>query len=87
MATMSGQKPESRGKANGVLPVSASQTSGSTPKATPSKVAGPRLKLVIRRLAPGLTEEEFTKILGDEWKLGQGRVDWFVYKIGKDSKE
>jgi regulator of nonsense transcripts 3 len=41
----------------------------------------------VRRLAPGLTEEEFLSVLGEEWKVGEGKVDWFQYKAGKDSKE
>jgi len=46
-----------------------------------------KLKVVIRRLPPGLTEDELTAILGDSWKIGQGKVDWVNYKPGKDSKE
>ena len=45
------------------------------------------MKVVVRRLPPGLTEEEFISVLGDQWKSGQGKVDWFKYKTGKDSKE
>ena len=74
-------------QANGVLPVSASQTSGSALKPPPNKSASARLKVVIRRLAPGLTEGEFTSILGDEWKVGEGKVDWFSYEPGKVSKK
>lgn len=73
-------------QANGVLAVPASQTSGTAPKPPPTKSAD-KLKVVVRRLAPGLTEEEFTTILGDEWKVGQGMVDWFSYGPGKDSKK
>jgi regulator of nonsense transcripts 3 len=74
-------------QANGVLAISASQTSGSATKPSTAKPASPKLKVVVRRLAPGLTEEEFTTILGDEWKAGQGKVDWFSYEPGKDSKK
>lgn len=42
-----------------------------------------RLKLEIRRLPPGLTEAEFEAILGDEWRLGHGKVDWQEYRRGK----
>jgi Smg-4/UPF3 family len=87
MATTAGQHPMPRDQINGILPVTASQTAGNTSKASANKSAGPRLKVVIRRLAPGLTEAEFVKLLGDDWRLGQGRVDWFSYKPGKDSKE
>jgi regulator of nonsense transcripts 3 len=67
--------------------VTASQTIGTSSKAPQSKNSGPRLKLVIRRLPPGLTETEFLTFLGDDWKIGKGKVDWFSYKLGKDSKE
>lgn len=74
-------------RSNGVLPITASQTSGNASKQGISKLPAQKLKVVVRRLAPSLTEEEFTTILGDEWKVGQGKVDWFDYKNGKDSKE
>lgn len=45
------------------------------------------MKVVVRRLAPALTESEFMKIIGEEWKVGGGRVDWFSYKPGKVSTE
>jgi regulator of nonsense transcripts 3 len=45
------------------------------------------MKLVCRRLPPGLTKAEFESVLGDEWKLGAGRVDWMNYRKGKISKE
>ena len=73
-------------QANGVLAVPASQMAGNTVKPSPTKSAD-KLKVVVRRLAPALTEEEFTTILGDEWKVGQGKVDWFSYGPGKDSKK
>ena len=73
--------------ANGVLPVTASQTAGSASMTSSNKSTGPRLKVVVRRLAPALTEAEFRKLLGENWELGQGKVDWFSYKQGKDSKE
>jgi regulator of nonsense transcripts 3 len=77
-----------RTQANGgVLRVTPSQASGIVPKQTAAKPFTPKLKVIIRRLAPGLTKEEFTTVLGEEWKLEQGRVDWFLYKAGKDSKE
>jgi regulator of nonsense transcripts 3 len=87
MATIAGQHPTPRDQTNGILLVTASQTAGNASKASANKLAGPRLKVVIRRLAPSLTEVEFIKLLGDDWKLGQGRVNWFSYKLGKDSKE
>ncbi|KAL8865591.1 MAG: hypothetical protein Q9174_006809 [Haloplaca sp. 1 TL-2023] len=55
----------------------------------PSAPAVPpsRLKLVIRRLPPGLIEEEFKDILGEEWQNGNGKVDWTSYKPGKVSRD
>ncbi|SMQ54336.1 unnamed protein product [Zymoseptoria tritici ST99CH_3D7] len=60
----------------GVLPVTPST------RAAP-KAAAPRLKLEIRRLPPGLTLTEFEETLGEEWKLGNGKVDWREYRQGK----
>jgi regulator of nonsense transcripts 3 len=76
-----------RTQTNGLLPVTASQTSGNATRPVAAKPPAPKLKVIVRRLAPCLTEAEFTSILGDEWKLGQGKVDWFLYKPGKESKE
>ncbi|RAL67282.1 hypothetical protein DID88_008046 [Monilinia fructigena] len=83
MATTAG----SRNQANGVLSVTTTQTSGNASKQTASKPASSKMKLIVRRLAPGLTEAEFFSIIGDDWKVGQGKVDWFQYKAGKDSKD
>ncbi|KAL8936273.1 MAG: hypothetical protein Q9216_005018 [Gyalolechia sp. 2 TL-2023] len=72
----------------GVLKIPASATQ---PRPVMASAAGvpsaPRLKILIRRLPPGLTEEEFQTALGDEWKVGSGRVDWASYKPGKVSKD
>lgn len=80
MTTGSTAKPS-----GGLLPMP-----GSTPQKAPNppaKTAAPRLKLLIRRLPPGLTQAEFETALGDDWKIGGGKVDWFQYKEGKVSKE
>ena len=72
---------------NGVLqvPVNATQkTSSIGPVLRP---VIPRLKTVIRRLPPGLTQHEFEATLGDEWKVGGEKVNWMSYKDGKQSKE
>ncbi|KAL8685566.1 MAG: hypothetical protein Q9218_007681 [Villophora microphyllina] len=55
----------------------------------PSTAGGPasRLKLVIRRLPPGLTQAEFEEALGEEWQLGNGKVDWAAFKHGRVSKD
>lgn len=84
-ASTAGRKNSPGQPENGVLPVANLQ--GSSKKAPPMKAAGPRLKVVVRRLAPGLTETEFLAHIGDQWRVGQGKVDWFMYKPGKDSKE
>ena len=74
--------------ANGLLPINPSQTNSRAQRTTSNnRTANPKLKVVIRRLAPALSELEFKAALGPQWALGAGRVDWFSYKIGKDSKE
>lgn len=72
---------------NGVLPVAVLQRN--TPAQPPRgpKAAQPRLKLVLRRLPPGLTKAEFETAVGPEWKTGAGKVDWFNYRKGKISNE
>ncbi|KAJ6105035.1 hypothetical protein N7486_003724 [Penicillium sp. IBT 16267x] len=68
------------------IPAAATQkTSGPAKKA--HKPPAPRLKLLIRRLPPGLTQAELEGILGAEWKVGAGKVDWLQYKAGKVSKD
>ncbi|KAL4777091.1 Smg-4/UPF3 family-domain-containing protein [Aspergillus nidulans var. acristatus] len=68
------------------IPASATQKNAPAPKKAP-KPAAPRLKLLVRRLPPGLTQEEFETALGAEWKVGAGRVSWAQYKPGKVSKD
>ncbi|KAK4892991.1 hypothetical protein LTR27_008528 [Elasticomyces elasticus] len=60
----------------GVLPVNAAA------RAAPSK-SSLRLKIEVRRLPPSLTLSEYEEVLGDEWKLGRGKVDWREYRPGK----
>ena len=48
-----------------------------------TKSPAARLKLEVRRLPPGLTLAEFEDTIGDEWKLGKGKVDWRDYRQGK----
>ncbi|PLN75708.1 Smg-4/UPF3 family-domain-containing protein [Aspergillus taichungensis] len=73
----------------GVLQISAAATQKNTPTAPRKapKPAAPRLKLLVRRLPPGLTQTEFETVLGPEWKTGAGKVDWLQYKPGKVSKD
>lgn len=83
------------GKAPGVLQIPAAATQKSTPSPKPAtakkapKPPTPRLKLLVRRLPPGLTVSEFEHALGEEWKSGGdgGKIDWMQYKPGKVSKE
>lgn len=44
-------------------------------------------KVVVRRLPPGMTRDEFVAILGPEWEVSKGKVDWFSYVTGKISTE
>ncbi|KAF2728489.1 hypothetical protein EJ04DRAFT_546753 [Polyplosphaeria fusca] len=72
---------------NGVLPVSLLQKNAPASAPRGPKPPQQRLKLLMRRLPPGLTKAEFEDKLGDEWKLGSGKVDWFLYRKGKVSKD
>jgi len=77
-------------RSNGVLSIPASATqkkSAPIQEAQSSRAAGARLKFVVRRLPPGLTQSEFEEALGDDLKSAGDRVDWAVYKPGKVSKE
>ncbi|KAJ5097881.1 hypothetical protein N7532_004882 [Penicillium argentinense] len=69
------------------IPVTATQKSASKSAKKTPKPPAQRLKLLIRRLPPGFTQTEFDTALGDEWKVGAGKVDWLQYKPGKVSKE
>lgn len=74
----------------GVLQIPAAATQKNASSAPAKKVPKPpasRLKLVIRRLPPGLTQAELEAALGQEWKVGAGKMDWLSYKPGKVSKE
>lgn len=74
---------------NGMLPVPAAviQKNTNAPRSRGTKAAAPRLKVVVRRLAPGLTQAEFEEAIGEEWKPGSGKVDWVSFRSGKISKE
>ena len=88
------QTSQTKGSMNGLLPIPASATQKHSPataagaqKIMAAKPPAPKLKLVLRRLPPGLTQAEFEIALGDDWKVGAGKVDWYLYKEGKVSKE
>ena len=77
-------------RSNGVLSIPASATQkrgGSDTDGSIQKTATTRLKIVIRRLPPGMTKAEFEEALGDDWRVNKGKVDWAVYKEGKVSRE
>jgi len=74
-------------KVNGVASAASSPAPADAPKPTKTKAPVEGEKVVIRRLAPGMTEEEFSNILGDAWKSGNGKVGWFSYHPGKISKD
>lgn len=77
-------------RSNGVLSIPASATQkkhGPSREVQASRAMTTRLKIIIRRLPPGLTQAEFEDALGGEWKCGGDKVDWAVYKPGKLSKE
>ncbi|KIW64085.1 hypothetical protein PV04_09043 [Phialophora macrospora] len=80
----------SKGRSAGVLPINAAArknaTSNSAAKSSQRSPA-PRLRLIIRRLPPGLTEAEFWAVLGDEWRVGSGKVEWAAYQDGKVSRD
>ncbi|KAF2661305.1 hypothetical protein K491DRAFT_710886 [Lophiostoma macrostomum CBS 122681] len=72
---------------NGVLPGSVLQKTPPASAPRGPKAAQPRLKLVLRRLPPGLTRTEFVDALGQDWKVGAGKTDWLLYRKGKVSKD
>lgn len=77
-------------RSNGVLSIPASATqkkSGGGSEGPTSRAPLARLKIIVRRLPPGLSQSEFDEALGDEWRTGGDKVDWTVYKEGKVSKE
>lgn len=73
-------------KGRGVLPVTAAQTKKPVKQLQP-QLPAPRLRLIIRRLPPGLTETEFWNCLGTEWQANQGKIDVAAFKPGKISRD
>ncbi|KAH3476102.1 hypothetical protein KXX05_004865 [Aspergillus fumigatus] len=69
------------------IPAAATQKNTSTTSRKAPKPPAPRLKLLVRRLPPGLTQSEFENAMGPEWMVGAGKVDWYQYKPGKVSKD
>ncbi|KKY32386.1 putative nonsense-mediated mrna decay protein [Diaporthe ampelina] len=86
MATPEGK---SGPKQAGVLPIRPAQTQGppdSSRSAKSKAAAQDGIKAKVRRLPPGLNEQEFLTILGDSWKPGNGKVGWFSYHCGHTPK-
>ncbi|KAK6007525.1 hypothetical protein QM012_004339 [Aureobasidium pullulans] len=42
-----------------------------------------RLKLVVRRLPPALSKDEFLTTLGEDWKVPSTKIDYLDYRCGK----
>ncbi|PHH72388.1 hypothetical protein CDD80_4568 [Ophiocordyceps camponoti-rufipedis] len=61
------------------------KSSGEPSKRTKSRSPSQGEKLIIRRLPPGMTEAEFVAILGSDWEVNKGKVDWFSFCPGKVS--
>lgn len=84
------QDSQASRKANGVLPMPANPSATDAPSASRSNKSKTPVegdKVIIRRLPPGMTEEEVWTILGDKWKAGNGLVDWSDFARGKVSQE
>ena len=87
-------QPPRKAPSAGVLPMTATSTKAPGGKDANNggvrgagRISGPRLKIQIRRLPPGLSQVELEQTLGGEWALDSGRVDWMEYKPGKVSTE
>lgn len=82
---------KSTSRANGVIPIAVTQQRGGDKNAKASrsraKASADGVKMVLRYLPPGMKESECTTILGDEWKVGNGKVDWFLFTPGKLAKK
>ncbi|CAJ2511310.1 Uu.00g069350.m01.CDS01 [Anthostomella pinea] len=74
-------------KANGVLSVGGSQAAHDAPKPSKAKATAQGKKVIIRRLPPGMTADEFWATLGEEWKEGNGKVDWTRFEVGEISQD
>ena len=80
--------PPTQAANGGVLPAAILKKDGASAKGSSrGRQPAPRTKVVVRRLPPGLTEVEFEKALGEEWKVGAGKVNWFDFRPGKVSKD
>ncbi|KAG6212164.1 hypothetical protein E4U35_000089 [Claviceps purpurea] len=100
--TMSDKASTRRGEANGSASKSgkgkgavdqqgpsknANEGGAAQEKSSRSKAQNEGEKLVIRRLPPGMTEQELVTILGPDWEVNRGKVDWSSYAPGKISTD
>ncbi|KAK8087423.1 Regulator of nonsense-mediated decay- UPF3 [Apiospora phragmitis] len=67
-------------KANGT---GATDNAGKSDVPKRTKAPATSKKVKIRRLPPGMTADECWSILGDEWKVDSGKVDWVRFDAGK----
>lgn len=78
-------------KPGGVLPISITngkaQQNANGVLTQPFRSSPSKLKVVIRRLPPGLTRDEYEQSMGPDWKTGSSNVGWMFFKAGKTSKE
>lgn len=89
MTSSTTEKPA--GRTNGVLPISVAQQADKPDKGGKSSRGKPKisqdgLKVSIRYLPPGLKEFECISILGDDWRVGGGKVDWLYFEPGKQAR-
>lgn len=70
-----------------ILPQNANEGEAPQTKTPRSKAHNEGEKMVIRRLPPGMTQPEFVTILGSDWEVSKGKVDWLSYIPGKVSTE
>ncbi|UNI20255.1 hypothetical protein JDV02_006358 [Purpureocillium takamizusanense] len=79
----------SRAKGSGDRNTDATKNSSGTepPRRSKPRVHDEGEKLVIRRLPPGMTMAECVAILGPDWELNKGKVDWLSYNPGKVSTD
>ncbi|KAK2071878.1 hypothetical protein P8C59_006267 [Phyllachora maydis] len=72
-------------KTGGIVAPSANPQPDDHSKSSKAKTPQEGIKMIVRRLPPGLTEAEFLSVLGREWKPGNGRIGWFDYHMGQVS--
>ena len=80
---MSGPAPQVLLKRDSeAVAVNGSDAAAGGPKSSRTRAPLEGMKLTLRRLPPGITETEVLDILGHEWRVGSGRVDWKSFDAG-----